>query len=69
MYYELPTDLLCSISRNYLDWLTLMPWDKFTEETFDLQHARTILDKDHFGMKDVKAGPVAECTRGLSLFC
>ncbi|CDW59865.1 lon protease, mitochondrial [Trichuris trichiura] len=43
-----------SVSRNYLDWLTSMPWGKQTEENFDLERARKILDADHYGMEDVK---------------
>ena len=48
------------MTRNYLDWLTLVPWDKYTEENFDLDNARKILDEDHYGMKDVKVGLVRE---------
>uniref|UniRef100_A0A5S6QDT7 Lon protease homolog, mitochondrial n=1 Tax=Trichuris muris TaxID=70415 RepID=A0A5S6QDT7_TRIMR len=44
-----------SVSRNYLDWLTSMPWGKQTEENFDLERARRILDADHYGMEDVKS--------------
>jgi Lon-like ATP-dependent protease len=43
-----------SVTRNYLDWLTSIPWGKTTEDNFDLAHAQAILDEDHYGMKDVK---------------
>lgn len=43
-----------SVSRNYLDWLTSMPWGKTSEENFDLQRARAILDEDHYGLQDIK---------------
>eukprot|EP00053_Salpingoeca_punica_P017431 m.167853 g.167853 ORF g.167853 m.167853 type:complete len:1003 (+) comp17203_c1_seq2:121-3129(+) len=43
-----------SVTRNYLEWLTGLPWGKSTPETFDLEKALTILDEDHYGMKDVK---------------
>lgn len=43
-----------SISRNYLDWLTSIPWGKTSEEITDVKWARTVLDEDHYGMKDVK---------------
>ncbi|KAL3102188.1 hypothetical protein niasHS_003597 [Heterodera schachtii] len=43
-----------SISRNYLDWLTSVPWGKTSEENMDVHKARQILEEDHYGMKDVK---------------
>lgn len=43
-----------SVTRNYLDWLTSLPWGKSTEECLDLKIAREILEKDHYGMEDVK---------------
>jgi len=41
-------------TRNYLDWLTSVPWGKTSEENFDVGKAAKILDEDHYGMKDVK---------------
>uniref|UniRef100_A0A914WW97 Lon protease homolog, mitochondrial n=1 Tax=Plectus sambesii TaxID=2011161 RepID=A0A914WW97_9BILA len=43
-----------SVSRNYLDWLTSIPWGKRTEENFDIARAKEVLDQDHYGMNDVK---------------
>jgi len=43
-----------NVARNYLDWLTLLPWGKFSEENFDIAQAKTILDEDHYGLDDVK---------------
>ena len=43
-----------SVSRNYLDWLTNIPWGKFSDENLNLEEAQKILDEDHYGMKDVK---------------
>ncbi|EEB05957.1 lon protease Lon1 [Schizosaccharomyces japonicus yFS275] len=43
-----------NVTRNYLDWLTELPWGRKTTENFNLERARTILDEDHFGLKDVK---------------
>lgn len=40
--------------RNYLDWLTQIPWGKMSGENMDLVKAAAILDEDHYGMKDVK---------------
>jgi ATP-dependent Lon protease len=41
-------------NRNYLDWLTSLPWEKTTEDKKDLEWAEYILEKDLHGMKDVK---------------
>jgi len=43
-----------NVTRNYLDWLTSIPWGTYSEEKLDVDHAKTILDEDHYGLKDVK---------------
>ncbi|ETV63546.1 hypothetical protein H257_19528 [Aphanomyces astaci] len=43
-----------NVTRNYLDWLTLLPWGKSTTENFDIVAAKIILDADHYGLTDVK---------------
>ncbi|XP_074834353.1 lon protease homolog, mitochondrial [Carettochelys insculpta] len=43
-----------SVTRNYLDWLTSMPWGKCSEENLELSRARAVLEEDHYGMDDVK---------------
>ncbi|HVE76010.1 MAG TPA: endopeptidase La, partial [Actinomycetota bacterium] len=40
--------------RNYLDWMLEVPWDKRSEDRFDILEARAILDADHTGLDDVK---------------
>lgn len=42
------------VIRTYLDWLTCLPYGIFTEEILELKTAREILDRDHYGLKDVK---------------
>lgn len=42
------------VSLNYAELLLELPWEKFTEDNFDLKRAKKILDKDHFGMEKVK---------------
>ena len=42
------------VIRTYLDWLTTLPWSKTTKDNLDIPHARKILDKDHYGLEDVK---------------
>ena len=43
-----------NVTRNYLDWLTAIPWGLVSEDTFDIDTARKVLDRDHYGMDDVK---------------
>jgi ATP-dependent Lon protease len=43
-----------SVSRNYLDWLTIVPWGMFSEERNKLSEAESILQEDHYGLKDIK---------------
>lgn len=42
------------VCRNYLDWLTIVPWGIFSKETNDLSHAEKVLEEDHYGLKDIK---------------
>ncbi|WP_459129123.1 endopeptidase La [Guggenheimella bovis] len=42
------------VSRNYIEWILDLPWNKQTKERIDLKHAREILDSDHFGLEKVK---------------
>lgn len=42
------------VIRNYLDWLTSLPWGINSKEQYSIPRARKILDEDHYGMKDVK---------------
>lgn len=43
-----------NVTRNYLDWLTQLPWGQRSAENFGIKHAREVLDEDHYGLKDVK---------------
>ncbi|XP_074029026.1 lon protease homolog, mitochondrial isoform X2 [Leptinotarsa decemlineata] len=43
-----------NVTRNYLDWLTSLPWGVQSEENLNLQRASEILDQDHYGMEDIK---------------
>jgi ATP-dependent Lon protease len=42
------------VIRTFLEWLVSLPWSKTTIDNLDIQHAREILDKDHYGLEDVK---------------
>ncbi|KAK3318378.1 Lon protease C-terminal proteolytic domain-containing protein [Apodospora peruviana] len=43
-----------NVTRNYLDWLTQIPWGQRSAENFGIENAMTVLDEDHYGLKDVK---------------
>ena len=43
-----------SIQRNYLETLLELPWNQYSKDNFDLRRAQKILDKDHYGLDDVK---------------
>jgi ATP-dependent Lon protease len=49
-----PSSAEYHVSRNYLDWLTILPWGKFGKDSYNLDKARRILDRDHYGLQDVK---------------
>lgn len=42
------------VTRTYLENLLDMPWGEFTEDTLNIKDARKVLDKGHYGLKDVK---------------
>ena len=42
------------VTRNYVDWLTSLPWGVYSKDKLDLKRARRILNKDHDELKDVK---------------
>ncbi len=43
-----------AIQRNYLELMLDLPWDKLSKDKIDLKKAQEILDRDHFGLEDVK---------------
>ncbi|MFT6715659.1 MAG: ATP-dependent Lon protease [Saprospiraceae bacterium] len=43
-----------SVSMNYLELLLDLPWNEYTKDKFDLKRAKKILDKDHYGLDEVK---------------
>ncbi|MCJ1225778.1 ATP-dependent Lon protease pim1 [Toensbergia leucococca] len=43
-----------NVTRNYLDWLTQIPWGQRSVENFGIKNAMTVLDDDHYGLQDVK---------------
>lgn len=49
-----PSSAEYGVTRNYLDWLTSVPWGVTSADNLDLKHARKTLDRDHDGLDDVK---------------
>ncbi len=49
-----PASAEYGVTRNYLDWATSVPWGVYSEDSLALDHARTVLDRDHDGLDDVK---------------
>ncbi len=49
-----PASAEYGVTRNYLDWVTSVPWGVTSSDRLELDHARTILDQDHAGLDDVK---------------
>jgi len=43
-----------NVTRTYLDWLTVLPWGIYTKDNYNIKKAAKILDKDHYGLEDVK---------------
>ncbi|HEM45933.1 MAG TPA: endopeptidase La [Alphaproteobacteria bacterium] len=43
-----------SVIRNYLEWMTELPWSTLSEDRLDVAEARRILDEDHYGLEKVK---------------
>jgi ATP-dependent Lon protease len=43
-----------AVIRTWLEWIASLPWDKETEDNLDLEHAREVLDADHYGLDQVK---------------
>lgn len=42
------------VQHNYLEYLVELPWNEYTKDNFDLEHAQKVLDKDHFGLEKIK---------------
>ena len=43
-----------SVVRTYLDWLVDMPWSKTSKDVINIKNAKSVLDKDHFGLDNIK---------------
>jgi len=43
-----------TVARTYLEWLIALPWNKQTQDNLDINHAREVLDADHYDMEKIK---------------
>ena len=44
-----------SVIKTYLDWLVDLPWNRLSEDNLDIEHARRVLDEDHYDLEEVKS--------------
>ena len=49
-----PMSAEATVVRNYLDWMTELPWSSKSKINTDLENAQKILDEDHYGLEKVK---------------
>jgi ATP-dependent Lon protease len=49
-----PDSMEATVTRNYLEWIFGLPWQIFTTDNLDIDHAKTVLDEDHYGLKEIK---------------
>ncbi|RMD69230.1 MAG: AAA family ATPase, partial [Gammaproteobacteria bacterium] len=43
-----------ALIKTYLDWMVELPWNKVTEDQLDIEHARQVLDEDHYDLEEIK---------------
>ncbi|MBU0500142.1 MAG: endopeptidase La [Gammaproteobacteria bacterium] len=43
-----------AVTRNYLDWLSLLPWGQYSKDNLDIARGRKVLERGHYGLEDVK---------------
>ena len=49
-----PMSAEATVVRNYIDWVLGIPWRQYTEDRLDIEHAASVLDEDHYGLRKVK---------------
>ncbi len=49
-----PMSAEATVARTYIDWMLSLPWNEKTEDKFDLDEAKKILDEDHYGLEEPK---------------
>lgn len=49
-----PDSMEAAVIRNHLEWVFALPWNTETEDNLNLEHAKEVLEEDHYGLKDIK---------------
>ncbi len=49
-----PMSAESAVVRNYIDWMVNLPWAEYSEDDNSVQHAKEVLDDEHFGLEEVK---------------
>lgn len=49
-----PMSAESAVVRNYIDWMVNLPWNEYTKDDNSVQHAKEVLDDEHYGLEDVK---------------
>jgi len=49
-----PDSMEASVTRNHLEWILALPWGIETEDNLDIDHAKKVLNEDHYGLKEIK---------------
>ena len=49
-----PDSMEATVTRNYLEWILALPWSQFSVDNLDIEHAKKVLDEDHYGLKEIK---------------
>jgi ATP-dependent Lon protease len=49
-----PNSAEYTVIKTYLDWMVDLPWKKLSEDQSDIKHSRSVLDKGHYGLNEVK---------------
>lgn len=49
-----PDSAEATVVRSYLEWLVELPWSKSSKDNLNINHAKKILDEDHYGLNEVK---------------
>lgn len=49
-----PDSMEAAVTRSHLEWILALPWGKETIDNLDIDRAKTILDEDHYGLKEIK---------------
>src|ERR1700733_3346339 len=49
-----PDSMEAAVIRNHLEWIFGLPWQIFTIDNLDIEHAKKVLDEEHYGLKEIK---------------